>query len=518
MTLTYEQLKEKITGCWNGKNIGGVLGAPFECKRDLFDVDFYVQENIDGNPPPNDDLDLQLLWLIAVERFGRGVNASILGDYWLSYVVPDWCEYGSGKTNLKRGLLPPLTGMVSNPFKNSCGCFIRSEIWACLAPGHPEIATQYAYEDAIVDHHEDGMYAEIFCAAIQSAAFVESDKHKLIDIGLSYIPEDCGVARAVKLVIAEYKKGTPYPDTRIKLMNEIPGNFGILFTKIKDRKDDFPLAEPGHDAANNIGIMIIGWLYGEDDFAKSIIIATNCGEDTDCTAATLGATLGIIHGNSSLPEKWLKPLGGVINTLCLDKTVWLFPFPETVDELSDRVLRAIPVFLGVDGYIRHCDILSEDSKYTVTTAETFECEDINVFHPHFNTRAGTRRLRTCELMELSPYTVKHEFTTFNALLDYCGEPFIKPNEPKKLKLTISENMFGLNVQWFKVRLYTSDNITIQQGNVFTGHLQKAYPYRLEFTFDVLAEQLISDQNDIIIDISVVGRHTNGIIKATLMSS
>jgi hypothetical protein len=31
------------------------------------------------------------------------------------------------------------------------------------------------------------MYGEIFCAVLQSAAFVESDKRKLIDIALSYI-------------------------------------------------------------------------------------------------------------------------------------------------------------------------------------------------------------------------------------------------------------------------------------------------------------------------------------------
>ena len=30
MTLTYEILKDKILGCWNGKNAGGVLGAPYE--------------------------------------------------------------------------------------------------------------------------------------------------------------------------------------------------------------------------------------------------------------------------------------------------------------------------------------------------------------------------------------------------------------------------------------------------------------------------------------------------------
>ena len=84
MQITYNELKEKILGCFNGKNIGGTLGAPFECYRQINDVSFYVQENIHRNPPPNDDLDLQIVWLNAVERFGASVNGEILAEYWLT--------------------------------------------------------------------------------------------------------------------------------------------------------------------------------------------------------------------------------------------------------------------------------------------------------------------------------------------------------------------------------------------------------------------------------------------------
>ena len=72
---------------------------------------------------------------------------------------------------------------------------------------------------------------------------------------------------------------------------------------LKNFDDGLPLGNSGYDAPSNIGIVIIGWLYGEDDFGKSLCIAVNCGEDTDCTAATLGAILGIVHGNSNLPEE-----------------------------------------------------------------------------------------------------------------------------------------------------------------------------------------------------------------------
>ena len=149
MLLDFNTYRDKVAGCWMGKNIGGVLGAPFEAKRQFNDVSFYAQD-LSMGPPPNDDLDLQIVWLAAVERYGRNVNASILGDYWFNFVIPNWVEYGMGKANLRAGLVPPISGYLDNVYANSCGCFIRSEIWACLCPGHPELAARYAYEDAIV--------------------------------------------------------------------------------------------------------------------------------------------------------------------------------------------------------------------------------------------------------------------------------------------------------------------------------------------------------------------------------
>ena len=45
-----------------------------------------------------------------------------------------------------------MCGWNNNYFKDCMGSPIRSEIWACLAPGCPEVAARYAFLDAIVDH------------------------------------------------------------------------------------------------------------------------------------------------------------------------------------------------------------------------------------------------------------------------------------------------------------------------------------------------------------------------------
>ena len=37
MQLNFDNYLDKMRGCWNGKNIGGTLGAPFEGMRGVFD-------------------------------------------------------------------------------------------------------------------------------------------------------------------------------------------------------------------------------------------------------------------------------------------------------------------------------------------------------------------------------------------------------------------------------------------------------------------------------------------------
>lgn len=229
-------LRDKILGCFNGKNVGGTLGAPLEGKNGFFDIEYFIQPNIEGNPQPNDDLDLQISSLNAVRRFGRCVNSEILAEYYNIFVNPSWAEYGFGKANLRRGIPTPISGYHANSYKDSCGSFIRSEIWACLCPGHPEMATRYAYFDSSIDHADEGTYGEVFWAAMQSAAFVESDIRKLIDIGLSYIPKESALYKGISLVINCYENGKTYEETRDIIFKDIPGAFSYQHTKLKDIK------------------------------------------------------------------------------------------------------------------------------------------------------------------------------------------------------------------------------------------------------------------------------------------
>lgn len=126
--INRSEYRDKVLGCWTGKNIGGTLGAPMEGRREIFDVKFYVQD-LKGKPAPNDDLDLQLIWLLAVEENGiYQVNERVLGEYWLSHITAPWNEYGVGKENMANGLVPPLSGAFNNEqWKNSNGAWIYKQ-------------------------------------------------------------------------------------------------------------------------------------------------------------------------------------------------------------------------------------------------------------------------------------------------------------------------------------------------------------------------------------------------------
>ena len=90
INLNRDEFFDKTLGCWLGKSIGGTLGAPLEGQKGLFDLTYY-------DPVPegaifNDDLDIQLVWLKALQELGPNLTARDLGEYWVKHVVYPWDE------------------------------------------------------------------------------------------------------------------------------------------------------------------------------------------------------------------------------------------------------------------------------------------------------------------------------------------------------------------------------------------------------------------------------------------
>lgn len=318
MILDEKTMYDKVYGCWMGKNIGGTLGGPLEGTMKLMDVSFYTQ-TFDGAPMENDDLDLQLLNLHAVEQYGINITSRHLAAEWKSHVFFNMDEYALFLSNARRNVQTPVSGHFNNEFTDCMGSPIRSEIWAVLAPGNPELAAYFAYQDAIVDHAGgEGVWGEVFFAVFESMAFVESDPYVITEKALEFIPADSVTARAIRDLVRYSKDGTT-----------------DWLTARQHLIDDY--ANPNFCYAPlNIAFTMLGLFYGTD-FSDRLLKALNCGYDTDCTAATVGSILGILYGASNIPKKWTEPIGTSIVTC---PQVNGFRIPKDIDELTRRSISA----------------------------------------------------------------------------------------------------------------------------------------------------------------------------------
>lgn len=418
--LNLAEFRDRVYACWLGKNIGGTMGGPYEATHDILDIDGFCTEA--GAPLPNDDLDLQLVWLHAVEKLGpRAINAQVLGEFWLSFLPPHWNEYGIGKINMKRGLLPPLAADYLNPWKHSNGAWIRTEVWACMAPACPDVAAKYAIEDAKVDHGAgEGTFAAAFVAAMQSAAFVVKDLRKCIDIGLSEIPADSRMADSVRLALECYDKKIPAMEAR---------------NIIQQRNAD--IGDGWFEAPSNVAYAVLGLLYGEGDFKKSMITAINCGDDTDCTGATVGATLGILGGTAAIPADWQAHIGDEIVTISIDRGGVCRKLPATCTELTERVVAQAPHVL-----------FANDAPVALTEGETELPEAVDAYIAE-----NCRFLETVQA--LKPYSMHFDFTFASVDVVLDGAPDIAPLGERRVSVTVTNNgqvfdrgYYNLNLRWW----------------------------------------------------------------------
>ncbi|MBR4767774.1 MAG: ADP-ribosylglycohydrolase family protein [Lachnospiraceae bacterium] len=412
--LNKETYLDKLHACWLGKSIGGTIGAPYEGSHEYMDVTGFRSKS--GEPLPNDDLDLQLVWLLAMERTGPDrLDTNVLADYWLEWIPPYWNEYGTCKTNLRLGLCPPMSGEVDNErWKTSNGAWIRSEIWAGLAPGVTDVAIRYAVQDGMVDHGlAEGTHAEVFTAVLQSLAYVENDIRKLLKAALSKIPENSRVAKTVRLVMDCYDKGMDRKEVRELILKE---------------NEDLGWFQ----APNNLGFVTLGLLYGEGDFKKSVLYAVNCGDDTDCTAGTVGSTLGIILGTAGIPEDWKQFVGDRILTISV-AGMHVHRLPKNCTELTERVAKLVPKVMEANGVA-----------LALTDGETDYPEEDRI-------RYNSAAVETYFSFSPYSYNVTH-YRGFDCRVELDDTPRMRPGDTRHVKLSLHADQRMRESHKFVLRL------------------------------------------------------------------
>lgn len=315
--ITYSEYFDKVYGCWLGKSIGGACGALSENNKNILD---YTIDNVFPEViPPNDDLDLQVLWLCEVlEKKGIDVTSS---DFAYAFKEHNIClanEYSVAIRNITGGIMPPMSGEYLNDyFKNSMGCPIRSEIWATLAPASINTVKKYVELEGQIDHTDESIYYETLNAVMECVAFFEDDLVTIVKTALKEIPAESRVAKATEFVLEQYLNGVPWDKAR----NTFIRKFG------------------SHDASfcdANCGITLLSLLYGEKDYTKTLLYSVNGGYDTDCTAGIALSIVGIITGAKNTPKFWLDKIGTelVVGTVDID-----CPY-KTIESFADATCKA----------------------------------------------------------------------------------------------------------------------------------------------------------------------------------
>jgi ADP-ribosylglycohydrolase len=299
-----------------GKIIGVYLGRPFEgwaydrIMAELGEIRYYVHEQRKTLlVVTDDDISGTFTFLRALPDYGNTLELTPaqIGQSWLNYIIERrtilwWGGLGNSTEHtaylrLKQGILAPRSGSIALNGKvvaEQIGAQIFIDGWAMVAPGDPERAADLARRAASVSHDGEAIYGAQVVAAMESQAFVESDIDKLIDVGVSFIPQDSVIAR----MIADIRDWhAEEPDWR-KAREFLDREYG--YHKYGGNCHMIP----------NHGLVIQSLLYGDDNFQKSLMIANTSGWDTDCNSANVGCLLGIKNGLAGIDSgpDWRGPV------------------------------------------------------------------------------------------------------------------------------------------------------------------------------------------------------------------
>ena len=333
--LSDEQLYDKVYGAWLGRCAGCLLGKPVEGYamrpngregireflkatnayplEDYFDFqypdDFLTkygfspqQKSFDpstlGRMPEDDDTNYTVLGLRILEQYGIDFTPEDVAEAWLSHLplLHTCTAERVAYRNLANLIMPPMSAVHRNPYREWIGAQIRADMWGYVTPGNPELGAELAWRDACISHTKNGIYGEMFVAAMLSAAFATSDVEEIIRAGLSEIPARSRLAEAVNDILGWWKEDNADWE---KALDKVYGKYGHY--------------HPVH-TINNALLVCTGLLYGGLDFGKSIGIAVMGAWDTDCNGATTGSIVGLMLGAKALPEKWVCPLQDTLET------------------------------------------------------------------------------------------------------------------------------------------------------------------------------------------------------------
>jgi len=319
-----KELADRLQGAWLGRAAGCILGKPVEMwtaprikaalvraktwpLADYFPARHFAPiiakwpdlvRCLRGNitcAVRDDDMDYTVLGLRIIEKYGRKFTSVDVAEMWLAKLAytTTFTAERAAYANLVRGLKPPRTAQVMNPWREWIGAQIRADFWGYVNPGDPARAAEYAMRDASVSHTKNGIYGEMWVAAALAAALAGSDMRGVLRAGLSVIPENSRLAEAIRNT-AWWCQTSRNWEEALGHIRHTYGHYGPVHT------------------INNACIVVMALLSGAGDFGRTVSIAVMGGWDTDCNGATAGSIAGAMLGVKGVPVKWSSPLNDTL--------------------------------------------------------------------------------------------------------------------------------------------------------------------------------------------------------------
>ncbi len=154
-----------------------------------------------------------------------------------------------------------------------------------------------------MSHVKNGIYGEMFVAAMIAAAFVLDDSLSIVEAGLAEIPRNSRLHTDIRQTIdlcCKYDFRAEAFELVLDALYQLLGHYPPVHTN------------------NNAAIVVAALLLGGNDFEKVVTIAVMDGWDSDCNGATAGSILGAMRGAENIPLKWKGPLHDTLYSEIMD--------------------------------------------------------------------------------------------------------------------------------------------------------------------------------------------------------
>ena len=307
-SLTKTELQDKIKGGWAGQVIGCTYGGPTEFRYNGIMIPDSVVIPWDSTrclwyyqngPGLYDDVYMDLTFVDVFEKEGIDAPAGSHGMAYANAEYMLWHANQAGRYNILNGIMPPQSGhWLNNPHADDIDFQIEADFAGLMSPGMVNTSSEICDKVGHIMNYGDGWYGGVYVAAMYSLAFVSDDVNFIVTEALKSIPAESQFYECIADVIAWHKQ---YPANWKQTWTEIQNKWSHDIGCPDGVYRDFNI-----DAKINAVYIVVGLLYGEGDYGKTLDISTRCGQDSDCNPASAGGILGTMLGYSDIPEEWKK--------------------------------------------------------------------------------------------------------------------------------------------------------------------------------------------------------------------